>query len=175
VSAALATPAPTLVIGWGNPSRGDDALGWLFVQRLEAELDRLPGVELQTDFQLQVEHALDMVGRERVLFVDASSRCAAHFEASALAPERDASFTTHALSPAALMEVFGKVHGVAPPACTLLAIHGEAFELGAGVSAAAEQALEAALGWARQWLAAPAGNALAWPLEALAPALPSIA
>ena len=28
--------APTLVFGWGNASRGDDALGPLFIERLRA-------------------------------------------------------------------------------------------------------------------------------------------
>ncbi|MBL8482901.1 MAG: Ni/Fe hydrogenase, partial [Rhodocyclaceae bacterium] len=44
------------MFAWGNPGRGDDALGPLFAERIEA-LD-LPGVECLTDFQLQVEHAL---------------------------------------------------------------------------------------------------------------------
>ena len=29
-------PPPVLVFGWGNPSRGDDALGPLFVDAIEA-------------------------------------------------------------------------------------------------------------------------------------------
>jgi hypothetical protein len=48
---------PILVFAWGNPSRGDDALGPLFAERIEAL--GLPGVECLTDFQLQVEHALE--------------------------------------------------------------------------------------------------------------------
>ena len=39
--------APRLIIGIGNPSRGDDAIGPLAIERLEA-LD-LPGAELLTD------------------------------------------------------------------------------------------------------------------------------
>jgi hypothetical protein len=67
--------APTLIFGWGNPSRGDDALGPLFVEHFTALAARHPewgAVECLTDFQLQVEHALDLQGRRRVLFVDAS-------------------------------------------------------------------------------------------------------
>jgi hydrogenase maturation protease len=69
-------PAPLLVIGIGNPSRGDDALGPLFIERVEILLaDELARgqIELLTDFQLQLEHALDLAGRARVVFVDA--RC----------------------------------------------------------------------------------------------------
>jgi len=68
-------PAPLLVFGWGNVSRGDDALGPLFVQRLPEMLDaaQRDRVELLEDYQLQVEHTLDLADRERVLFVDAKS------------------------------------------------------------------------------------------------------
>jgi hydrogenase maturation protease len=61
--------APTLVLAVGNLSRGDDAAGPLLAGRL---LDtNLPGVEVLVEFQLQVEHALDLAGRERVIFIDA--------------------------------------------------------------------------------------------------------
>ena len=57
-------PANTLVFAWGNPSRGDDALGPLFAEAVQAM--NLPQVECLTDFQLQVEHTLDLVGRQRI-------------------------------------------------------------------------------------------------------------
>ena len=149
-------PSPLLVFGWGNPSRGDDALGPLFVERLAGRLSPADAARVQclTDFQLQVEHALDLAGRERVLFVDASLRCVAPFEAGSLQAARDASFTTHAMSPAALMQVWREIHGSEPPPCTLLAIRGESFELGEPPSAAAQEHLAQALDWAVQWLRA---------------------
>jgi len=142
--------APTLVFGWGNASRGDDALGPAFIERLRALA--LPGVECLDDYQLQPEHALDLVGRTRVLFVDASLTCAAPFEVSLLQPRRDASFSSHAMSPAALMQAFVDVHGSAPPPATLLAIRGERFELGEPMSASATANLQAALSWAQGFL-----------------------
>ena len=48
--AAENAPAPLLVIGIGNPSRGDDAIGPLAIERLGAL--GLPDTELLTDFQL---------------------------------------------------------------------------------------------------------------------------
>ncbi len=143
------TPA-MLVFGWGNASRGDDALGPLFVERLRALA--LPDVECLDDYQLQPEHALDLVGRTRVLFVDASVSCAAPFEVSALQPQRDASFSSHAMSPAALLQAYVDVHGSAPPPATLLAIRGEQFGLGEPTSASALANLEAALSWAQGFL-----------------------
>jgi hydrogenase maturation protease len=151
---------PTLVFGWGNPSRGDDALGPAFVERVRALA--LPGVEVLEDFQLQPEHALDLVGRRRVLFVDASAAAPAPFGAGPIVAARDASFTTHAMSPQALLQVFQEVQGARPPPCVLLAIRGERFGLGEALSAAGARHLDAALQWARRWLSAvPAHGASA--------------
>ena len=148
--------APTLIFGWGNPSRGDDALGPALLDAIEALRDAHPRwgkVELLTDFQLQVEHALDLEGRERVLFVDASAAPGdAPFRAEIIAPAKDSSFTSHALSPQGVMHVYAEIKGSAPPPCTLLAIAGEAFELGEPLSPAAKDHLDAALAWTRDWL-----------------------
>ncbi|MBU0588245.1 MAG: hydrogenase maturation protease [Gammaproteobacteria bacterium] len=148
--------APILVFGWGNPSRGDDALGPLFIERLSAALDdeQASSVEFLTDFQLQVEHALDLVGRSRVLFVDASMRGAAPFQVSTLQPACDPSFTTHAMSPEAVMHVFHQLKGRTPPPCTLLAIRGDCFELGEPPSEAALSNLTQAIAWSQRWLIA---------------------
>jgi hydrogenase maturation protease len=140
----FATPAvaPVLVIGAGNPSRGDDALGPSLLDRIAA-LD-LPGVECITDFQLQVEHALDLIGRERVVFVDATVEGDAPFTLAPLAPARDASATTHALSPAAVLDTYVGVTRLPLPDVCLLAIRGYDFELGEPLSARAEANLDAA-------------------------------
>jgi hydrogenase maturation protease len=145
--------APLLVFGWGNLSRGDDALGPLFIERLRAVLAPDANVELLDDYQLQIEHALDLAGRQQVLFVDASLRCIAPFEVTPVLPTQDASFTTHALSPQALLQVFCDVQGEVPPPCTLLAIRGEHFGLGEPPGHAALAHLDAALRWAKSWLA----------------------
>ena len=151
--------APTLIFGWGNPSRGDDALGPQLLDRVEALLAGHPEwgeVELLTDFQLQVEHALDLEGRTRVLFVDASAgEPDSPFRVSRLEPARDSSFTTHALSPQGVLHVYQEMTDAPPPPCQLLAIAGEAFELGSPLSAAAAANLEAALAWTCGWLSQP--------------------
>lgn len=143
---------PVLVFGWGNLSRGDDALGPLLIERLRALSLPADRIELLDDYQLQVEHALDLAGRQRVLFVDASLDCAAPFEARLLSAAQDASYTTHAMSPQALMHVYRQLQASAPPPCTLLAIRGLRFELGEPPGAAALMHLEAALEWSIDWL-----------------------
>ena len=142
--------APILIFGWGNPSRGDDALGPLLVERIETLA--LPGVECLTDFQLQVEHALDLLGRERILFVDASIEAEAPYHQRRLSPARDATFSTHAITPESVMQVYVDLHDETPPPCDLLAIRGERFELGEPLTLAAAAHLDAALDWALAWL-----------------------
>ena len=153
---------PTLIFGWGNPSRGDDALGPALLDAVEALRDDHPewgAVELLTDFQLQVEHALDLEGRERVLFVDASaSELDAPFSVVRLEPARDSSFTSHALSPQGVMHVYEGLKAKPPPPCHMLAIAGESFELGSALSASAQANLDAALAWTSAWLAGRNGE-----------------
>lgn len=136
---------PLLVLAWGNRSRGDDALGPLFADAVAGE-----GIEVLEDMQLQPEHALDLQGRTRVLFVDASRTAMPPFVLSRPAPARDTSFSTHALSPQALLQVAQDLHGMLPLA-TLLAIRGRDFGLGLAPSAAALAHLRAALAWFRAW------------------------
>lgn len=135
--------APLLVIGIGNPSRGDDALGPACIQALEAQLP--PGVELQTEFQLQVEHVLDLARCRRVVFVDASLNCASPFSFEAVEADLRVTPLSHALSPAELLGVYWRVHGAAPPSARVLAIRGYAFALGAPISRRARANLDAAV------------------------------
>jgi hydrogenase maturation protease len=150
--------APDLVFGYGNPSLGDDALGPRFLEGVRAvtEGERwLAGPDLLTDFQLQPEHALDLHDRRRVLFVDASATCAEPFEFMRIAPAPDAPVFTHALEPGALLAVFERIEKTKPPPAWVLAIRGYSFGLGEPLSAKAGANLDAALRWARNWLAAP--------------------
>ncbi|MFA7280002.1 MAG: hydrogenase maturation protease [Sterolibacterium sp.] len=142
--------APILIFGWGNPSRGDDAVGPLLVERIDAL--NFPGVECLTDFQLQVEHALDLKGRQRVLFIDASVEAATPFTVTPLIADKDASFTSHAMSPQAILHAFTQLEGCPPPPCWMLAVRGESFELGEQLSSSAELHLKAALQWVQRWL-----------------------
>lgn len=137
--------APVLVLAVGNPSRGDDALGPALAERLEAAV--LPGVEVLTDFQLQIEHALDLRGRELVIFVDAGTGMSSPFELRVPRASADFLHTTHALSPEAVLETFIRVTGDVPPPCLVLCVRGETFELGEPLSAAGSRHLEQA--WQR--------------------------
>jgi hydrogenase maturation protease len=150
----MSEKAGILVLGWGNLSRGDDALGPLFVAGLQERLASglSPQVEFLDDYQLQVEHALDLEGRRHVLFVDASLDCTAPFEARPIHARRDTSYTSHALSPEALLQVYEDMQSHASPPATLLALRGEIFGLGEPLSATAKGHLQAGLEWGLDWV-----------------------
>jgi hydrogenase maturation protease len=134
---------PVLVFGYGNLSRGDDALGPLLLEYVESHCD-LESIEIQSDFQLQIEHALDLENRSLVLFVDASVACVNAYDFAMLEPARDKSYTTHAMSPAAVLDVYQSIKKRTPPPCFLLSIKAEKLELGEGLSTQAENNLNQA-------------------------------
>ncbi|MDD2723211.1 MAG: hydrogenase maturation protease [Methylovulum sp.] len=145
---------PVLIFGYGNLSRGDDALGPLLLEYLEENAQQVSRfVDILSDFQLQIEHALDLEHRGLVLFVDASVACTNAFDFTELAPARDDSYTTHAMNPAAVLDVYQNIKKQAPPPCFLLSIKGESFELGEGLSVAAARHLAAACTFVEKLLA----------------------
>ena len=96
------------------------------------------------DFQLQIEHAVDLENRRCVLFVDAGISCAEPYELHPLQAERDDSFTTHAMSPASVLSVYKQVNGEDPPPACLLTIKAYEFGLGLPMSDAARKNLDLA-------------------------------
>lgn len=95
-----------------------------------------------------MEHALDLVGRELVVFVDASLAGPEPYAFTPVAPESAWTYSTHAMSPGAVLRVYAQVGPqiaqVPAPAAWLLAIRGYRFELGEALSSGARANLEAA-------------------------------
>jgi hydrogenase maturation protease len=164
--------APLLILAVGNPSRGDDALGPLLLERLQIDgLDVGGQVELLCDFQLQVEHTLDLQGRSAVLLIDAARSGVvqgAHIARLHPRPERPPP-ASHALDAPTLLGLALSLQGAAPPAW-MLAIEGTAFGLGEGLSPQAqrhlEQAHRLALAWVGEQLACAGCAALTSPAGA---------
>ncbi len=157
MSVPAAAPSSRLVVlGWGNDARGDDGLGPALLARI-AGLD-LAHVAAIEDFQLQIEHALDLDGADLVLFIDASVAASAPFAFTEIGPRDDTAHSTHALTPEAVLDVFVRVLGREPPPAFVLAMRGEAFELGTGLGAAAAEGLEAAWVFVRRLLEVPDAN-----------------
>lgn len=152
-----------VIFAIGNPSRGDDAIGPLLMERLR---DWLPGqaeaarFELVEDFQLQVEHALDLEGRALALFIDAGSGTPAPFHFAPLQAAADFTHTSHALGPETVLHVYQKLQGRPPPPTFVLCVRGEAFALGDPLSNAARAHLEAA--WQKLQALCQAPSLAAW-------------
>jgi hydrogenase maturation protease len=153
---------PILIFGWGNPSRGDDALAPLLCERLAEWLPAQPfgdGYVVEQDFQLQVEDALELSGKQAVLFIDAALGLETPYSLLRIEAREDASHTTHSLSPQAVLAVFCKISDELPPEAYLLAIGGERFELGDALSERATANLGAAWDFVSSLCAAPEGPA----------------
>jgi hydrogenase maturation protease len=133
----------TLVFGIGNSARGDDGLGWAFLDRVQD----LPGfaAEAEYRYQLQVEDALLAARFERIVFVDACRDALdGGFRWAPCAPQAGATFTTHELTPSAVLHYARSLYG-ATPSAGVLTLQGSHWGLHDGLSAEATAALEAAL------------------------------
>jgi hydrogenase maturation protease len=147
---------PILIFTWGNPSRGDDAIGPLIYDFLQQEISE--DIEVITDFQLQIEHATDLENRDYVLFVDAGISTREPYEFYRLQAAHDDTYTTHAMSPISLLEVYRTVYKQEPPPAFMLSIRGYVFDLGLPVSAKANDNLISAMKFIRTLLSNSNGN-----------------
>jgi hydrogenase maturation protease len=156
--------APIVVLAVGNRSRGDDALGPLLLERLASWLDaerRCGEFELIDDFQLQIEHALDLGDRRLALFIDAGTCTPAPYAFYAAGPAGAmATHSSHALPPEAVLAVYRTLAGSEPPPAFVLCVRGEQFGLGDGLSSAAASNLEAA--WQHLCMLCRRPDAVAW-------------
>lgn len=135
---------PVLLLGYGNPSRGDDGVGPALLALIEQdrEQEKAPDCfDTLTDFQLQIEHVLDMQQRQLVVFIDASVSAGPPFGFSRLQPLRDNSYTSHAMTPSALLAVYEQVCSEPLPDAFLLGIPGYQFDLGTSITAQAHEHL----------------------------------
>ncbi len=133
-----------VVFGWGNVARGDDGIGPLLLARVaEAQW---PDSVLIEDYQLQIEHALDLEGADLALFLDAGRDTPAPFAFTEIFPRPGLTPLSHALAPESVLSIFEQTLERKAPPAFLLCVRGEAFDLGAGLSVAGATRLEAA--WA---------------------------
>ena len=140
--------AGVAVFAIGNRSRGDDAIGPLLLERLELWLEargKADEFELIDDYQLQIEHALDLQGKRLLLFIDAGCGTPAPFRFYSIdSTSAAATSSTHELPPEGVLDVYRQFEGAAPPPSFVLCVRGERFHLGEGLSGAATAYAESA-------------------------------
>lgn len=140
-----------LVIGYGNPGRYDDGLGPALADSLRAA--ELPGVTVESDYQLTVEDAADVAAHEVVIFADADVSHAGQFYFRTVTPREDVGFSSHSIQPEALMALAHRLFGTGTQGY-VLGIRGYRFDdFGEGLSDEARANLAAAENFLRERLA----------------------
>jgi hydrogenase maturation protease len=150
-----ADPALT-ILAWGNASRGDDAVGPLLAERLRANKPR--DLNVVEDHQLNIEHVTDLDSDGIALFIDASVDIIEGYRLQRIGPSDDGNFSTHAISPQALLNVFERATGEPAPESWLLHVAAREFELGSPLGDVAEAAINAADDFLQDLLERPSGQ-----------------
>jgi hydrogenase maturation protease len=135
-----------LIYGYGNPGRQDDGLGAAFISKMEEWLKHnpVPGINLDCNYQLNIEDAEHIAHKDLVIFVDASQEEIESFSFSAINPsDARVEFTMHAVSPAFVVDLCRKMFHRAPEAY-LLHIKGYEWDFSEVLSELATRNLEAA-------------------------------
>lgn len=136
-------PGRLLLLGIGNSGRGDDGLGWKFVEIVE-QLE-FPLVNCEYRYQLQVEDASLVADYDMVIFVDASLAPLLNgFSMECCRAAQNYTFSTHAQCPEAILYLASNLYNKYPKAYTL-AIMGIEWELKVGLSSQAEINLQKAI------------------------------
>ena len=113
-----------LLLGYGNPGRLDDGLG----SALAAQVDSLglPGVTVDSDYQLCLEDAEAVARHDVVIFADAATSGPEPFCFQRVEPAYSVSFSTHSLQPEAVLGLAQQLFGARTEGYTL-SIRGYAF------------------------------------------------
>ncbi len=142
-----------LIYGYGNPGREDDGLGAALVSRLEewSKSSGYTGIEFDTNYQLNIEDAEAISGKDIVIFADASTEEIDDYLFTEVTGETEVSFTTHAASPGYIVQLCRDLFGKCPKVY-LLHIKGYRWDFKEGLSKEAENNLQKALDFTKKYL-----------------------
>jgi hydrogenase maturation protease len=128
-----------LLIAFGNPLLGDDGVGPEVAKALAGRT----GLDVQVVHQMVPELAMDVARSSLVVFVDAS-RVYAEVRVLPLSPGAEAPTGSHGLGPGGVLALAQGLYGRCPPSY-LVAVPGQSFELGGGLSELAQRHIPAAV------------------------------
>ena len=135
-----------LLHAYGNPGRRDDGVGnecIAIIERWIQEKD-LKYITTDSSYQLNVEDASIMAEYAIVIFIDASKGDIDSYTFEPVVPKTSQSFSTHSVSPSALLALCGELFNRAP-LVYLLQIKGYEWEFGEGLSQKAVENLHNAI------------------------------
>lgn len=155
----------TLVIGYGNPDRQDDGVGWHILRNLALRVGETipddPGasIEVETDlvdlmFILQIypELAETISHYDRVCFVDAhTADIPEKISWIKLSPEYEKSPLTHHMSPRTVLSISATIYDKIPEAI-LVSVRGFHFEFERELSPKTAQLAEEATERIWEWI-----------------------
>jgi hydrogenase maturation protease len=139
----------TVVIGYGNTLRGDDAIGPWVAGALAAR--HLPDVLALAVAQLTPELAEQLAQARTAFFIDAQVDAFCAIEQTRLYAAETNSHGTHQCSPRQLLELAQLLYGQAPEAW-MLRVSGEDFGLRESLSPGGLRNAEQALALLEQWV-----------------------
>jgi hydrogenase maturation protease len=142
-----------LILGYGNPLRSDDGVGWKAAAALERELSSADLLVVASQ-QLTPEMAETLSRCSRVLFLDAAhTGCPGEIRMETVRRDANAQVgdVSHQLLPPALLELASRYFAAEPDA-TLLTLTGENFDFGEHFSVSVERTWRAYLDRARGWI-----------------------
>lgn len=153
------TPEPgprTVIIGYGNPTRSDDGVGW-HASGLLADVFVGQNVEVIACHQLTPELAEALSRCQRAVFIDADARgrpgtirrreiCAGQSSAPAF---------THSCTPAGLLASAQELYGRSPEA-VIFTVSAQSFAFGESLSSTVSKALRDLVRRVCDWLKASA-------------------
>jgi hydrogenase maturation protease len=130
-----------LILGYGNPDRGDDGVAWHILKTLFSEQGKktidlfdvevnplTKNIDIWFNFQLLPEIADLIVKYEQALFIDAhTGEIKNNLNFVEIKPEYQNAPFTHHMTPASLLAVTESIHGVYPKSW-LLSVRGYSFE-----------------------------------------------
>ncbi len=137
-----------LLIGYGNPGRGDDGLGPALAQAMS---DLFPDLTVDIDYQLTVDHAALIAAHDTVIFADAMIGLTDPYQFAPVTGTPE-TLGSHQVSPQAAMSLAQLLFGQRPQAWTL-AISGNDFDqLHEGLSPGATANLAQAVAFLLDWI-----------------------
>lgn len=147
-----------MIYGYGNPGRQDDGLGNAFIEEIQPwiEAQEMNNVQLESNYQLNIEDAHTMAENDLVVFVDASTEEEVEdFDlTSVLATDASIEFTMHAVSASFVLDLCQKLYQKNPETF-LLHIRGYSWEFAEGLTSGAIKNLKCALDFMKKWLQHP--------------------
>lgn len=105
-----------LVYGYGNPGRQDDALGIFIADSILKWADEtdISSIEVDQNYQLNIEDASKIKDFDLVIFADASIKNIDSFQLEEVTPDLKTEFSMHSVSPSFVLGLCQEISEACP-------------------------------------------------------------